>query len=435
MGVMYLRRLTIILGNRSRPYSSAVAKSEEDVHHVLINGREFQRDKWTNVTPKILSHLGRNLHLQKCHPLSLLKQRIVNLFYKKFVGRTGNPIFSVYDNLDPVVTVAQNFDSLLIPQDHPSRLKSDCYYINHDYLLRAHTTAHQSELIGMGLNNFLIAGDVFRRDEIDSSHYPVFHQVDAVRLCSKHDVFRSFDNGDNMAVFEKGGVRTAEKQESHTVEASKIMEDEVKSTLVALAQNLFGQEVKYRWLDAYFPFTHPSWELEVLYRDNWMELLGCGVMEQKIVDNAGAHDRIGWAFGLGLERLAMCLYDIPDIRLFWSTDTGFLSQFDNKDPNDSIRYKLTSVYPQCINDISFWLPKDSSYSSNDFYDLVRDIGGDIVEQISLVDNFTHPKKQQTSHCYRIVYRHMEKTLTQEEVNVIHKRIEQEAAQKLNVEIR
>ncbi|XP_069687701.1 phenylalanine--tRNA ligase, mitochondrial isoform X2 [Periplaneta americana] len=248
-------------------------------------------------------------------------------------------------------------------------------------------------------------------------------------------VFRSFDNGDNMAVFEKGGVRTAEKQESHTVEASKIMEDEVKSTLVALAQNLFGQEVKYRWLDAYFPFTHPSWELEVLYRDNWMELLGCGVMEQKIVDNAGAHDRIGWAFGLGLERLAMCLYDIPDIRLFWSTDTGFLSQFDNKDPNDSIRYKLTSVYPQCINDISFWLPKDSSYSSNDFYDLVRDIGGDIVEQISLVDNFTHPKKQQTSHCYRIVYRHMEKTLTQEEVNVIHKRIEQEAAQKLNVEIR
>jgi phenylalanyl-tRNA synthetase alpha chain len=84
--------------------------------------------------------------------------------------------------------VKQNFDNLLIPPGHESRKKSDCYYINRDYLLRAHTTAHQSELIRMGLNNFLIVGDVYRRDETDSTHYPVFHQVDAVRLCSQHEV-------------------------------------------------------------------------------------------------------------------------------------------------------------------------------------------------------------------------------------------------------
>ncbi|XP_021914119.1 probable phenylalanine--tRNA ligase, mitochondrial isoform X5 [Zootermopsis nevadensis] len=248
-------------------------------------------------------------------------------------------------------------------------------------------------------------------------------------------VFRSIENGDKMAVFENEGERTAQKQEAHTLEASKIMEDELKSTLIVLAQDLFGQEVKYRWVDAYFPFTHPSWELEVHHQDKWMELLGCGIMEQRILQNAGAQDRIGWALGLGLERLAMCLYDIPDIRLFWSTDSGFLSQFENRDPHDCIKYKPVSIYPQCINDISFWLPNDGDYTSNDFYDLVREIGGDIVEQISLVDKYFHPKKQHTSHCYRIVYRHMEKTLTQEEVNTIHKQIEKAVALKFNVSIR
>jgi phenylalanyl-tRNA synthetase alpha chain len=105
----------------------------------------------------------------------------------------------VYDDLDPIVSVKQNFDSLFIPTDHQSRKKSDCYYINCDYLLRAHATAHQSELIGMGLNNFLVVGDVYRRDEIDSTHYPVFHQVDAVRLCSKHEV--SFQDVGNEQLY------------------------------------------------------------------------------------------------------------------------------------------------------------------------------------------------------------------------------------------
>jgi phenylalanyl-tRNA synthetase alpha chain len=185
---MFRRRLTILFKITPRSYYSAAARSEENVKSISINGREFQRDSWSNVSPKILSHLGRNLHLQQYHPLSLIRQRIVDLFYKRFVGRTGNPIFSVYDDMSPIVSVKQNFDSLLIPPGHESRKKSDCYYINRDYLLRAHTTAHQSELIRMGLNNFLIVGDVYRRDETDSTHYPVFHQVDAVRLCNKHEV-------------------------------------------------------------------------------------------------------------------------------------------------------------------------------------------------------------------------------------------------------
>lgn len=91
-----------------------------------------------------------------------------------------------------------------------------------------------------------------------------------------------------------------------------------------------------------------------------------------------------------------------------------------------------SVYPQCPNDISFWIPND--YSSNDFYDLVRDIGGDLVEQVELIDKFTN-KQNKTSHCYRIIYRSMERTLSQQEVNQIHKQIELKATEKLGVKIR
>jgi len=81
------------------------------------------------------------------------------------------------DSLSPFVTVKQNFDDLLIPPTHVSRSPSDTYYINKGAVLRTHTSAHQSQLIGAGKRSFLVASDVYRRDEIDSSHYPVFHQV------------------------------------------------------------------------------------------------------------------------------------------------------------------------------------------------------------------------------------------------------------------
>ncbi|XP_047120104.1 probable phenylalanine--tRNA ligase, mitochondrial [Schistocerca piceifrons] len=413
--------------------SFSTVNETKPLSNIEIKGKSYSRDEWTNVTPKVLSYIGKNLHSQPGHPLHLVKKRIVNYMYKTFVGRRGNPLFAVFDDLSPVVTVEQNFDSLLVPHDHPSRQKSDCYYINRSNLLRAHTTAHQSELIGSGLNNFLIIGDVYRRDEIDSKHYPAFHQVDAVRICTPEEVFRH--EGSMQAVFEKKSQRTAAKQACHTLAATKHMEHELKQTLEGLAETLFGSGFQYRWVDTTFPFTHPSWELEVLRDDNWMEILGCGIMENEILESAGVKGRIGWAFGLGLERLAMCLYSIPDIRLFWSSDSGFLSQFNVKDPDTQIKYKPISIYPQCTNDISFWLPSDDSFTPNDFYDLVRTVGGDVIEQISLIDEFTHKKKGLKSHCYRIVYRHMGRTLTQKEVNEIHNSIARMAEEILGVTIR
>ncbi|KPP72925.1 hypothetical protein Z043_108032 [Scleropages formosus] len=106
--------------------------------------------------------------------------------------------------------------------------------------------------------------------------------------------------------------------------------------------------------------------------------------------NTGVEDKMGWAFGLGLERLAMVLYGIPDIRLFWSQDERFLKQFRLAHIDDPVTFQPLSKYPPLTNDISFWLPTEG-YGENDFYDLVRTVGGDLVEKVSLVDQFTHPK--------------------------------------------
>lgn len=438
---MLNKHCTIVLNNhwkRAIFPGCKLSTKPDPISETKVQNSTYKRDDWTNITPRILSHVGRNLHLQKNHPLNLVQRRIREYFYKSFINTRGNPIFSVYDNLQSVVSIDQNFNSILIPEDHPSRAKTDCYYLNKNYLLRGHMTAHQAELIGSGLNDFLIIGDVYRRDEIDSTHYPVFHQIDGVRLKTRDQLFPS---DDGLSIFEVGASSSSEiqkyqKQNCHTLEAVKLMEHELKSTLLGLAKHLFGNDIRARWVTTYFPFTEPSWELEVFNEDKWLEVLGCGIMRQEIVANAGVHDRIGWAFGLGLERIAMCLYKIPDIRIFWSNDSGFLNQFNDKSLHDKIVYKPISVYPQCNNDISFWLPQDSAkYSSNDFYDLVRNLGGDIVEQVTLIDEFKHPKNGKVSHCYRITYRHMERTLLQEEVNEIHKQIEKFVSEKLGVTIR
>ncbi|XP_067234507.1 phenylalanine--tRNA ligase, mitochondrial isoform X1 [Chanodichthys erythropterus] len=410
----------------STPQPQISENSVEVFSHV------YPRDDMTNVTAKILSKVGCQLHNRRHHPLWLIKERIKDHFYRSYIGRTGNPLFSVHDNLSPVVTVEQNFDSLLIPPDHPSRKKGDNYYLNCTHMLRAHTSAHQKELVRAGLDRFLLAGDVYRRDEIDSSHYPVFHQMEGVRLFSNHELFARVENGEDLSLFESGGRRTPQKQEAHTLEAVKLVEFDLKQSLTRLMRHLFGEDLEIRWVDCYFPFTHPSFEMEVRFQGEWLEVLGCGVMEQELVRSAGAGNKMGWAFGLGLERLAMVLFDIPDIRLFWSEDERFLKQFRLSDIYQPVTFQPLSKYPPLFNDISFWLPAEG-YTENDFYDLVRNIGGDLVEKVTLVDEFTHPKTKRMSHCYRVEYRHMERTLSQEEVRIIHSAIEQAAEKELGVQ--
>nr|XP_033790655.1 phenylalanine--tRNA ligase, mitochondrial isoform X3 [Geotrypetes seraphini] len=452
----------------SRAVESGFPANTTASNSVQLLGRHYPRDDYTNVKDTILSKVEKNLHNQKYHPLWLIKERIKDHFYKQYVRCSRTPLFSVYDNLCPVVTTQQNFDRLLIPVDHPSRKKGDNYYLNQTHMLRAHTSAHQWDLIHSGLDAFLAVGDVYRRDNIDSSHYFVFHQMEGVRLFSVHELFGDAQIEENYQLFEQSH-RTAHKQESHTMEAVKLVEFNLKQTLTKLISHLFGERVKIRWVDCYFPFTHPSFEMEIKFQEEWMEVLGCGVMEQQLVNSAsqnvcigsgsstiarftagptngsgtsprtlqitlpaGAHDKIGWAFGLGLERLAMILYEIPDIRLFWSEDERFLKQFYVTHIDQPVKFQPLSKYPPVINDISFWLPLEG-YSENDFYDLVRNIGGDLVEKVALFDEFIHPKTKRTSHCYQITYRHMERTLTQDDVRLLHQAIQKSVVEELGVE--
>jgi phenylalanyl-tRNA synthetase alpha chain len=200
-----------------------------------------------------------------------------------------------------------------------------------------------------------------------------------------------------------------------------------------------------RWVDAYFPFTEPSFELEIFFNDKWMEVLGCGVIQQEILNQSGrGHDEIGWAFGLGLERLAMVLFDIPDIRLFWSNDERFHKQFAR---GGIVKFEPYSKYPSCYKDISFWTDKrnnnasdktDSSSSSfhpNDLHELVRNVAGDLVEKVELVDQFVHPKTNRTSSCFRIFYRSMDRSLTNEEIDSLQDQVRFLVAEKLQVELR
>jgi len=370
-----------------------------------------------NVTPYIANLVGRGLHRMDDHPLGIIKDKIETYFN----SLEGDVKFDIVDALDPLVSAQACFDDLLIPQDHPGRKPSDTYYVTRDggrevssaadTLLRTHTSAHQSALMREGRQAFLCTGDVYRRDEIDATHFPAFHQMEGVKLFDPALV---------------GGAMS--REEWLASPGCELVAADLKKTLEGLCDHLFGP-VEKRWIDEYFPFTEPSFELEIYYQGDWMEVLGCGVIHSGVLENVELSDRHGWAFGLGLERLAMVLFQIPDIRLFWSDDKRFKKQFK---AGQITPFKSYSKYPPCFKDISFWIPDD--FEPNDFFEIGREVCGELVENMSLVDEFTNPKKGKTSHCYRITYRSMDRSLTDEEVNAMQERL-RERSESLGVELR
>ena len=321
----------------------------------------------SQVPSLVTSKIGRDLHRQAHHPVSVIKNLILGYF-------KGRAEFSIFEDLPSTVSVRDNFDLLRIPVDHPSRSRSDTYYVDEDRVLRTHTSAHQNELLAKGYRSFLVTGDVYRRDEVDRFHYPVFHQMEGV----------------------------------HVVAEGVDPEEDLKETLSGLVRSIFpGRE--YRFNPDYFPFTEPSYEIEVKFGDRWLEILGCGVVHPEILSRHGIRDR-AWAFGFGLERWAMTLFEIPDIRLFWSSDPRFLSQFRE---GQITPFKPYPVLESISRDISFWIAetditKDRGDAgifkwnrANDFYEVVRETFGDNVERVSLHDMFYHEKKGRYSHTFRI----------------------------------
>ena len=358
-----------------------------------------------NVPTNIADKIGRNLHLQNGHPLNTIKTIIETHFQN---ASTEPYVFDCVSDRHPVVTTRQCFDDLLTPDDHVSRSPSDTYYVDSKRVLRTHTSAHQTELMREGKSAFLCTGDVYRRDEIDSSHYPVFHQMEGVKIFDPAELPNANPNSD---------------------ESVEYVKTDLKRHLEGMVQAVFG-DVEMRWVDAYFPFTDPSLELEIFFEGDWLEVLGSGVIEKQILTNCNLDHTNGWAFGLGLERLAMVLFKIPDIRLFWSEDSRFSEQFHPGKVNTFVPY---SKYPECYKDVSFWRPE--SFHENDLCDLIRGVAGDIVERVELVDEFRNEKLGKTSYCYRVTYRSMDRSLTNEEVDRLQEEVRDQMAELLGCELR
>jgi len=324
------------------------------------------------------------------------------------------PEFKDFDVIDipEIVSVRNIFDLLNAPLDHPSRKETDTYYVNKDYVLRTQTTVmwpfylQRPEVIKQleeeGEIGLLSYGKVFRKDEIDRSHFPVFHQVDGLYLC-----------------------RTKDKA---------IGLKDLQNVLEKIAKSIYGESANYKFLEDTFPFTDPSAKIEIQRGNDWLEIVGAGVVHKKVLANLNIDPNIynGWAFGFGLERLAMIKNNIPDIRIFWSEDPRITKQFTSIDS----QYKEVSKYPMTYRDISFIVPKETSL--NNYYEIVRDCADNLVEEVKLSDKYENKEKfgeDKISYTFRIVYRSPERTLTSEEVNLIQEKIQEKTIKELNAKIR
>ncbi|KAF5957105.1 hypothetical protein HYC85_004330 [Camellia sinensis] len=150
---------------------------------IRVSIRDVVRDDPTNnVLDSIFSKLGMQLHRRDHHPIGILKNAIYNYFDITYSGK-----FDKFDNLFPFVSVKMNFDDVLVREDHVSRSYNDTYYVDSQTVLRCHISAHQAELLRKGHTHFLVTGDVYRRDSIDSTHRPVFHQMEGFRVFTPDD--------------------------------------------------------------------------------------------------------------------------------------------------------------------------------------------------------------------------------------------------------
>lgn len=288
------------------------------------------------------------------------------------------------------------FDLFNMPEGHPARSKSDTYYINEDNVLRTHDTVfwyyylnhpeikkriEKQETLGA-----VCYGKVYRKDEIDRHHMNVFHQF--------------------------GGWLIAPNDKK------RITPEDLKKALSEIATSIFGN-INFRFYDHNFPYTNPSFEMEAEINGQWIEMLGSGMVRKSVLSNLGLEGYHGWAFGFGLERLAIASMELPDIRLLWSEDPRVKKQL-------KLGHKFSEVskYPPILRDISFVVKND--FIPNDYFDLVRETAPSLVEEVALLDKYENAEKfgkGKISYAFQITYRSLDRTLTSVEIDGIHKKLE------------
>ncbi|VEU78213.1 phenylalanine--tRNA ligase subunit alpha [Mycoplasmopsis columbinasalis] len=222
------------------------------------------------------------------HPITLIENKLRDWFYQNgyFEATAGE-----------ITTDLYNFEKLNIPQNHPARDMQDSLYINEKILLRTHNTGISAQELEKRANqpaNVFAIGKVYRNDEDDTTHSHQFTQLDFISV---------------------GNVSFAN----------------LKWTLESLLSYVFETQVKVRMRPSYFPFTEPSVEVDVFYKNKWIEILGAGMIHKNVLRAAGyTNNMSAFAAGIGLERLAMIKYEIKNIREFYKNDLRTLNQFNNR---------------------------------------------------------------------------------------------------------
>jgi phenylalanyl-tRNA synthetase alpha chain len=248
----------------------------------------------TKSTSIDLSLPGRKPRIGRLHPLTQIRMEI-----KKIFSRLG---FSVAEGPE-VESDYYNFEALNTPKLHPARSMQDTFYISEELMLRTHTSPVQIRTMEQNKPpiRIIAPGRVYRRDTPDASHSPVFHQVEGLYV----------DEGVSMS--------------------------DLKAILATFAREMFGKDAKVRFRPSFFPFTEPSAEVDIWWQSakggKWLEIMGCGMVDPNVLKMVGLDPDVysGWAFGMGIDRIAMLKYGLKDIRLFFDNDMRFLEQFTNLD--------------------------------------------------------------------------------------------------------
>lgn len=215
---------------------------------IVIDGKEFATDDWMNTPQSIIDAVPRRLHLKPDHPVTITRQLIESCF----------PGYKSYTGLFPVVSVAQNFDSLDFPQDHPGRSRTDTYYLNKKTVLRTHTSAHQADTFRAKLSDgFLISADVYRRDAVDRSHYPVFHQMEGARVWDRTKLGETLAEvaWSDVGAIAKHDIKVEDPnptvhpernplQEGHTQEEVEAIATHLKRSLETVVVKIFSEARK-----------------------------------------------------------------------------------------------------------------------------------------------------------------------------------------------
>ena len=282
------------MGKLSAEERPRVGSLANEVKEALQSNLETQRN--TLETAKLKAQLaaetldvtmpGVARSLGRLHPLNSTVDRVLDIFVGLGYQVSTGP---------HVETDYYNFEALNIPPDHPARDMQDTFFLSDNILMRTHTSPVQIRYMETHEPPIRIVapGRVYRRDTVDATHSAVFHQVEILAV----------DKGLTFA--------------------------DLKGTIKEFLTQMFGEELPVKFRASYFPFTEPSAEVDVQWKGKCLEVMGCGMVDPNVLKAVGYDPEVytGFAAGLGIERFAMVLHQIDDIRRLYNSDMRFLSQF------------------------------------------------------------------------------------------------------------